>query len=66
MQRQAEGLLRPVIDLIEQGNDYHEILDTLAGTYPNMDDAALQEMLSRAIFVSELWGRLSAAENSGN
>ncbi len=55
-----------MIDLIEQGNDYHEILDTLAGTYPNMDDAALQEMLSRAIFVSELWGRLSAAENSGN
>jgi len=60
LQKQAEGLLRPVIDLIKQGSDYQEILDNLADTYPNMDDSALQDMLQRAIFVSEIWGRLSA------
>ena len=59
VQKQAEGVLRPIIDLIEQGHNYQEILDTLSGTYPNMDDAAIQEMLGRAMFVSELWGRLS-------
>ncbi len=64
LQKQMYGILKPVIDLIEQGSNYQEILDTLAGTYPNMDDSALQEMLSRAIFVSELWGRLSAEQGA--
>lgn len=62
IQKQAEGVLRPIIELIEGGHDYQEILDTLAETYPKMDDAALQEMLTRAVFVSEVWGRLSAGE----
>ncbi len=60
LQKQAEGVLRPIIEMIEGGQNYQEMLNALADTYPNMDDAALQEMLSRAIFVSEVWGRLSA------
>ncbi len=60
IQKQAEGILRPIIELIEGGHDYQEILGELAGTYPSLDDGALQEMLGRAIFVSEVWGRITA------
>jgi phage gp29-like protein len=62
LQKQAEGILRPVIEMIEEGHTYQQILDRLAETFPKMDDAALQEMLTRAVFVSEVWGRLSAQE----
>jgi len=59
LQIQSNGILKPIIDLIENGHDYQEILNILSDTYPKMDDVALQEMLTRAVFVSELWGRLS-------
>ena len=35
-------------------------LGMLAELYPDMDGAALQERLARAIFVANLWGRLHA------
>lgn len=59
LQKQAEGVLRPVIEMIEEGHTYQDILDNLAATFPAMDDGALMQMLERAVFVSELWGRLS-------
>jgi phage gp29-like protein len=60
LQNQMEGVLKPVLDLIKKGTSFDDILTSLAEAYPNMDNAALQEMLSRAIFVSEVWGRLNA------
>ncbi len=62
LQRQMEGVLKPVIDLVNKEKDYNTVLDRLAEAYPDMDTSAIEEMLSRAIFVSELWGRLSASE----
>lgn len=60
LQKQAEGILKPVIQLIQEGNSYDEIMEALAETFPDMDTSALEKMLSRAIFISELWGRLNA------
>lgn len=60
LQEQMDGVLKPVIDLIAQGDSYEDVLSKLAETFPDMEDTALQEMLSRAIFVSEVWGRLNA------
>ncbi len=60
LQAQMEGVLKPIIDLIAQGEDYNAILEKLTEAYPNMDTSAIEEMLARAIFVSELWGRLNA------
>lgn len=60
LQKQAEGVLKPIIDMIRSGTDYNKILENLAETYPNMDDKGLEDMLTRAIFVSEVWGRLNA------
>jgi hypothetical protein len=60
LQAQMEGVLKPVIDLINNGSSYEEIMKNLATAYPDMDAADLEEMLARAIFVAETWGRLTA------
>jgi phage gp29-like protein len=67
LQRQTEGMLAPLIEMIRAGESFEAILEALAGDYPQMDAAALEEMLARAIFVAEVWGRLSAsAEAAGD
>ncbi len=60
LQKQVEGVLKPIIDLITKGEDFTAIMEKLTEAYPNMDTNAIEEMLARAIFVSELWGRLNA------
>lgn len=60
MQAQMQGVLKPIIDMINNGTDFNTILEKLTEAYPNMDTDAIQEMLTRAIFVSELWGRFNA------
>lgn len=60
LQAQMEGVLKPIIDLIQEGNNYDEVMEKLIETYPDMDTKAIEKMLARAIFVSELWGRLNA------
>jgi len=60
LQKQAEGILKPVIDLINAGSSYEDIMKNLTSTFPNMDASALEEMLARAIFVAECWGRMTA------
>jgi len=62
LQAQAEGILKPIIDLIRQGKDYTEVVEKLAETFPALDTQSLENMLQRAIFVSELWGRLNAGK----
>jgi phage gp29-like protein len=59
LQRQAEGILAPVIKLINEGRDYSEIMTGLTQLFPKLNDAELQEMVQRAVFVSTVWGRLS-------
>ncbi|GJQ23584.1 hypothetical protein BIY37_04730 [Candidatus Brocadia sapporoensis] len=60
LQKQMEGVLKPIIDMIRSGLDYNKILENLAEAYPDMEDKGLDDMLTRAIFVSELWGKLNA------
>ncbi|MDQ7799546.1 MAG: DUF935 family protein [Candidatus Edwardsbacteria bacterium] len=62
MQAQADKMLLPVVELINQGKDFSEVLGKLAGIFPNMDDSALQEKLSRAVFIGKVWGRLNAGK----
>jgi phage gp29-like protein len=60
LQAQMEGVLKPIIDLINESGDYNAVMEKLIETYPDMDTKAVEDMLARAIFVSELWGRLNA------
>jgi phage gp29-like protein len=59
MQNLAEDALRPVIKLINSGSNYSEVMSKLASTYPKLKTAKLEELLARAIFVSDVWGRIS-------
>ena len=62
LQKQMEGVLKPVIDLIEKEKDYNKVLSKLAEVYPEMNTSGLEEILARAIFVTELWGRLKGQD----
>lgn len=59
LQRQASGILRPIIELIQTSTDYAEALDNLTAVYPDMNQKSLQDMLARAIFVSTVIGQQS-------
>lgn len=63
LQKEMEGVLKPIIDLIRQGESYEEIMSELVGTFPDMKTDDVQKMLERAIFVSELWGLLNARKD---
>ena len=60
LQAQMEGVLKPIIDLINESGDYNTVMEKLIEAYPDMNTEAIEKMLARAIFVSELWGRLNA------
>lgn len=60
LQTQMDGILKPVIDLINAGTTHEEIMTQLVSAYPDMKTDVLENMLARAIFVSEIWGRLTA------
>ncbi|EHK1824298.1 DUF935 domain-containing protein [Salmonella enterica] len=61
LQNAIDPVLRPLIATIIK--DGPESALQQAGTlYPEMDDAALIDVLTRAIFVADLWGRLDATD----
>ena len=51
------GLLGPVRELIAKATSLEEIRDTLIASHSDMDPAALEELVARAMFVAELYGR---------
>jgi phage gp29-like protein len=61
LQGQAVAALKPVLKMIATSADYAEVFDQLAATFPSMNDQQLEETLARAMFVAEVWGRLSVA-----
>lgn len=60
LQKEMEGVLKPIIDLIKQGESYEEVMPQLIEKFPEMKTEEVQKMIERAIFVSELWGLLNA------
>lgn len=60
LQKQAEGMLAPIIKLIETGQSYEQIMSDLVETYDGLSFEALTEMLERAYFVAAVWGRINA------
>ena len=58
LQKQAETLLKEAIELIQEGSSYEEILESLSEKHLNTSE--MEEILSKALFVSETWGRLNA------
>ena len=54
----GEALARPLLEAIERDPDL--LLGRLAESYSHLDADGLQALLARAMFVAELWGRVSA------
>jgi phage gp29-like protein len=55
-----EKLLAPLRELIESGASLEEIRDRLPEIYPDMDTSELEELVARAMFVADLFGRWAA------
>ncbi len=60
LQAQMETVLKPVLELINQGESFEKIMAQLAAANPLMDTKQLEEIMARAMFVSDVWGRLNA------
>ena len=57
LQGQAADMLKPLVQLINDSSDYVEAMGKLAALFPKLDTAGLEEALTRAMFVAELWGQ---------
>ena len=64
LQRQMDGVMTPIFDMIRTGADYNDIQNKLAALYPDMDIDQIQQSLAKMIFVSDLMGRASV-QNEG-
>lgn len=63
-QEYMEELLAEPIEMIRDGEDPDAVMEELARAYPDLDAAALEERLRSLFFVAEVWGRLSAEEET--
>lgn len=52
-------LVAPLIAALAQGKTADEAMNIAAASYPQLDDGQLRALLSQAIFVGEIWGRLN-------
>jgi len=59
MQQPLAAIIKPIIDGLQASGNVDDAYTALAEAFPKMDTAGLQEMLTRAIFVSDCWGRLN-------
>lgn len=65
LQGQAVAALKPVLEMIAASADYAEVHAALVELFPDMGTAQLEETLARAMFVAEVWGRLSVQNGQG-
>lgn len=56
LQAMSEAALGPLLAALESAGGFEAALATLAGRFPEMDSARLEDALGRAMFAAELWG----------
>lgn len=54
------AMLKPVAELLAGGGSAQHAMARLEEIYPDLDATGLAAMLARAMFVAQVWGRLSA------
>jgi len=62
LQKVMEGLLKPVFEALEKGESHEAILERLVTMFPDLNTDDLVEILSRAMFAAEVWGRLNSSK----
>lgn len=63
-QTHLQELLQPLLDLVNSSGTYEDVLQKLAGIYPDMNTEQLEERLARAYFLADTIGRITEEENS--
>ncbi|CNI80303.1 Mu-like prophage protein gp29 [Yersinia pekkanenii] len=53
-------LIAPLVAALNQGQSPDEAINIIAASYPALDDSQLQQLLTQAIFVADIWGHLNA------
>ncbi|RQU98652.1 DUF935 family protein [Burkholderia cenocepacia] len=53
-----DKLLAPVIDAIHHGATPDDAFEQLLAAHPDMDTTAISELLARAMFAADVWGRI--------
>lgn len=61
MQGQIEKLLKPITKLVNE-NTPEALQGILAESYSELDSTGMQELMARAFFVAEVWGRLNGRD----
>lgn len=59
---QMATLLKPVVERLQALGDKastEDFYEALTASYPEMDETGLRDLLAKAIFASEVWGRIS-------
>lgn len=64
LQKQAEQVLKPVLDLLNNGADFKTAMQKMVELYPTMNTDALVETLHRLMFLTELWGRMHSTKKA--
>ena len=59
-QKAAEALTASLVAELKDGKTPDELLAVLADHYPRLDTRDMEELLARAMFLAEVWGRISA------
>ena len=54
-----QKLLAPVIMAIRNGQSPDDAIERLLAAEPDMDETEIAELLSRAMFVADIWGRVN-------
>lgn len=57
---------RQTLAIVQAAETPEQALAALAEAYPGLDTNALEERLTRALFVARLWGRLTEAEDTAD
>ncbi|MEW5970234.1 MAG: DUF935 family protein [Pseudomonadota bacterium] len=60
LQTQMNPLLKPLISKLKTAESYEQMMEIIATAYPDMDEAAFQQSLADALFISDIWGQLNA------
>lgn len=64
MQELAAPMVADAVRIFRQAGDYPEAMSALAEAYPEMKTDEITELLARAMFVADIWGRISAQQEA--
>lgn len=59
LEKMIDSSIKPIIQHFSETKDPESTLDLLADIYPSMDSKNLEEMLTKSIFLSNIWGHLN-------